>query len=673
MENINKNETYLILERSNTPLRSSKEDEYYILEGKFTSFDVLNENQRIYQWKEFEPHFKILQEKIKRGKSVLGNADHPSSPMSEPSLQEAAIKIERLEYDPNENCINGRVKVLSNEKGKNIKALINDGVQMSISSRALGTVRENKTVAIERLITYDLVAEPGFANANLTRVNESVGILNENVSIYKIPVNESEQNKEVDVVNSEVKKPTTENRKIDYEKYNELLNTMNENNKNEIIEILFEKVVGYIEEKITPQIQELSESIINLQRIPEYINEYFGEGEETREKLESIPAIHEYLNTVLPVQVSRLVNNNMESFKKDVDKKISTLNGEIAQATDYDRTIGGVKQNDIDIVTLKSKTNEDKVNAVIEYLTTQMPKLQEVSKYIVSNGDKMKQLSEYVAISGHQLKDKLQNIDETLSSLEENAHRNNDLETYITHQLPKINALFEYVQHMRGKVNNTNNYLNNEMLPTLVENFEMLFGMISEKLGVENYAKIVKKEETDITEQVDQILAIATKKKEQQVTNETLNFYVRQLNEKQQKEYNFLTESQRKKFVYYLNDIQPTNLNELNMIWNKVVNTNSLTEDKQTFMISNMPKMIKPLYEQLDPTSQQKILEVSNNYILDTPFKVQNFWLNRKEFQDILNKQVMESYNPGIKQDDYINNLDERKQEIVRAMRALNS
>ena len=86
--------------------------------------------------------------------------------------------------------------------------MIDDGVKISISSRALGSVRENKTVAIDRLITYDLVAEPGFANAGLTRVNESLGILNENLNVYKLPLNENVEVEKEDSTSS--KEPTPE-------------------------------------------------------------------------------------------------------------------------------------------------------------------------------------------------------------------------------------------------------------------------------------------------------------------------------------------------------------------------------------------------------------------------------------------------------------------------------
>jgi len=461
--------------------------------------------------------------------------------------------------------------------------------------------------------------------------------------------------------------------KFDLEKYNKVMSFMNENNKNEIVEALLEKVYGYIENKISPQLQELTESVNKLQKIPEYINEYFGEGEEVREKLGLISDMNEYLNTVLPVQVSRLVNDNMESFKSDISRNNTTSNGELSLDPDYNRTVGGVRNNEIDVVSLKAETNEAKLNVVIEYLLNEMPKLKEVSDYAIHNGERLKELSEYVSLNGLHLNDNLENIGETLESLKENANRNIDLEQYITHELPKVNALFEYIQYMRGRVNNMGCYVNNELSPKVFQNLEDIFSKISEQLGVENYSKIMRKEETDITEQVDQILAIATKKKEAETTRETLNFYVRQLDETKQKQFSFLTESQRQKFINQINNVQPTNINELNMIWSKVVDKNSLTEDKQNFIIANMPKIIKPLYEQLALSEQQRLLEISNNYVLDTPYKVQNFWTNRTEFKGMLEKQVRESYNPGLKSDDYINSLDENKQNIVRKMRALNS
>ena len=55
------------------------------------------------------------------------------------------------------------------------------------TSRAAGAVQENGQVKIKQLFTYDLVADPGFANAELTRVNESYGFSNDSdILIYEI-------------------------------------------------------------------------------------------------------------------------------------------------------------------------------------------------------------------------------------------------------------------------------------------------------------------------------------------------------------------------------------------------------------------------------------------------------------------------------------------------------
>jgi uncharacterized coiled-coil protein SlyX len=68
----------------------------------------------------------------------------------------------------------GRIKLLHTSRGMDARALVKDGIPLHISSRAAGTVDESGRVRLQQLFTYDLVAEPGFANAVLTRVNEGI-------------------------------------------------------------------------------------------------------------------------------------------------------------------------------------------------------------------------------------------------------------------------------------------------------------------------------------------------------------------------------------------------------------------------------------------------------------------------------------------------------------------
>jgi len=182
----------LILERSGETLVHKGDDDNITLEGTFTQFDIKNKNGRIYEEKEFMPHLKELQEKVKKGK-LLGELDHPTK--FDISLQNVSHVIEDLEYDPAKKQVVGRIKLLNTDKGKQAKALVEAGIPLHISSRAAGNVGNDGKVKIQKLFTYDLVADPGFAAAELRRVNESFGFGDdEDLFIYEVSEDNSIEN-----------------------------------------------------------------------------------------------------------------------------------------------------------------------------------------------------------------------------------------------------------------------------------------------------------------------------------------------------------------------------------------------------------------------------------------------------------------------------------------------
>jgi hypothetical protein len=181
----------LILERSGETLVHKGDDDSITLEGTFTQFDIKNKNGRIYEEKEFLPHLKELQEKVKKGK-LLGELDHPTK--FDISLQNVSHVIEDLEYDQAKKQVVGRIKLLNTDKGKQAKALVEAGVPLHISSRAAGNVGNDGKVKIQKLFTYDLVADPGFAAAELRRVNESFGFNDdEDLFIYEVSEDNSQE------------------------------------------------------------------------------------------------------------------------------------------------------------------------------------------------------------------------------------------------------------------------------------------------------------------------------------------------------------------------------------------------------------------------------------------------------------------------------------------------
>ena len=182
MSNIN---DLLIVEMSSSALNvTTSENKDYVLEGVFGQIDQKNRNNRIYTEAEYVPQIEALQAKIKASK-LLGELDHPAQ--FDISLKNVSHVIEDLTYDKETKEVRGRIKLLDTDAGRQAKALVDAGVPLQISSRAAGVVEANGQVKIKQLFTYDLVADPGFENAELKRVNESYGYENDGfLSIYEI-------------------------------------------------------------------------------------------------------------------------------------------------------------------------------------------------------------------------------------------------------------------------------------------------------------------------------------------------------------------------------------------------------------------------------------------------------------------------------------------------------
>lgn len=254
----------LILERAKSNLDiSTGEDGSVVLEGVFTEFGVRNKNNRIYEEKEVMPHINELQEKVQTNK-LLGELDHPKD--FDVSLANVSHVVESLDYDKDKKQVIGKIRLLNTSKGKEAQALIKDGIPLHISSRAAGTVDENGKVKIKKFFTYDLVADPGFENAELSRVNESFGFSNDDtLLIYEMEETKNNDNK---------KDLTMENNNFvtveDFQKYTEYVSGVLSNvkestnsNNDEVMEKLI-KYTEHIAEKVnqvTDYAEYLSENL----------------------------------------------------------------------------------------------------------------------------------------------------------------------------------------------------------------------------------------------------------------------------------------------------------------------------------------------------------------------------------------------------------------------------
>lgn len=151
------------------------------IEGVFMQSEVKNGNGRIYPKSIVERETGLYQEKIK-AKQSTGEAEHPQSP--EIGLDRISHLIEKLEMDGNN--VYGKAKILNTEKGKQIKALLEGGVNLGVSSRGIGSLNKNRVVNDDyKLITVDIVSKPSAPDAYVNGILESKEYIIEGNNIYE--------------------------------------------------------------------------------------------------------------------------------------------------------------------------------------------------------------------------------------------------------------------------------------------------------------------------------------------------------------------------------------------------------------------------------------------------------------------------------------------------------
>jgi len=135
-----------------------------ILTGVMQVANVKNGNGRIYPLevlkREMQNYMKLVREK-----RALGELDHPEDSVI--NLKNSSHMVTDIWFD--ENKMMGKIKILDTPSGDIAKSLVNSGVQLGISSRGLGSVKETtEGTVVEhdfQLICFDLVSEPSSPGA----------------------------------------------------------------------------------------------------------------------------------------------------------------------------------------------------------------------------------------------------------------------------------------------------------------------------------------------------------------------------------------------------------------------------------------------------------------------------------------------------------------------------
>lgn len=163
------NKNVIVNVRSNAPMKiveSRTEGSDLYLVGEFTTFDVMNRNKRIYKKENYKMVLEQIAGKCASG-ALMGELGHPDG-RSLTDLTQVSHVVTKLEIDDTSNCVRGELKLLDTPNGRIARTLVESGVPLFVSSRASGYITKGGVVTLTNLVTYDLVDEPGFANARLT-------------------------------------------------------------------------------------------------------------------------------------------------------------------------------------------------------------------------------------------------------------------------------------------------------------------------------------------------------------------------------------------------------------------------------------------------------------------------------------------------------------------------
>ncbi len=144
----------------------NKDGIHLVLAGKIQAAGKKNGNGRIYPRPILEREMKNYTKLVKEGRAI-GELDHPDSSVVE--LKNASHLITEVWWDGDD--VMGKMKILDTPAGKIAKDLVKGGVQLGISSRGLGSTRQDRGVTMVeddfQLLCFDLVSEPSTTGAYL--------------------------------------------------------------------------------------------------------------------------------------------------------------------------------------------------------------------------------------------------------------------------------------------------------------------------------------------------------------------------------------------------------------------------------------------------------------------------------------------------------------------------
>lgn len=128
--------------------------------GKLQEAEIVNKNKRRYPYSVLDENVRRLQEVVK-SRGLIGELDHPADSIIH--FKEASHVITKLWWDG--QILMGEGEILTTAHGRQMKALLECGIRLGMSSRGVGNGKMDDSGILVigegyKLITFDAVADP---------------------------------------------------------------------------------------------------------------------------------------------------------------------------------------------------------------------------------------------------------------------------------------------------------------------------------------------------------------------------------------------------------------------------------------------------------------------------------------------------------------------------------
>ena len=452
-----KGKIVLVLERSSANLGVAKgnSSDDVVLEGIFAQFGVLNNNNRIYEENEYLPHLEYLNKKISENR-LMGECDHPEK--FDVSLTKVSHIVESLVYDKDKRQLIGRVRLLDTPSGRIAKELVAAGVPISISSRAAGLVENNNKVKIKRIFTYDLVADPGFENAVLSKINESLGFTNDsNISIYDMPDDSFALSEDDNVIveNKEPKEDKTKRPENMEYVTSEELNTYSLLLKEEIEEIHNKIDALSANSELTEKLQTMDSSMTKMVNYIKYLATSLDESTEEKivlaAKVEKLVGFSNYMATTLDEAI-KFQDENIEKTEQR-DNYIQYLKEQLERGVSYSEYLKDCIEKGVSYTEYTAK----KVDEAIQFMDHVVIKTNAVINYAEYMGEKLNHTMSYADYLGESITKSIEYAQDGFKQVNEFAEYTEfALTEGVVIKTPDVTPIIEKTDYstLNGKVDN---------------------------------------------------------------------------------------------------------------------------------------------------------------------------------------------------------------------------